>query len=136
LGPWKDQGLPMYSGSVTYSKQIEGRSGRQYCVKFENWQGTVARVLVNGEIVGRLFAPSPQLDITTHIRSGTNEVTIEVVGSLQNLLGPHHFNIQKGLVTPWNWFFAPPEQPAGKDYHLLEYGLLEDFELLEGKLSK
>lgn len=131
IGPWNDQGLPMYSGSVAYTKVIPGRAGARYRVKLNDWNGTVARVLVNGQEVGHIFTEPYQLDINKWIHAGDNEFTVEVVGSLQNILGPHHNDPTPGLVTPWSWFFAPAEQPAGKDYELRAYGLFKDFEVLE-----
>jgi len=129
LGAWKAQGLPMYSGSVAYTKTFSATAGMGYQVTLGEWNGTVARVKVNGEKVGIIAWQPYQLDISQWILDGENEVTVEVVGSLQNLLGQHHNNIRPGIVTPWSWFFAPDGQPAGEQYHLLEYGLFEDFEV-------
>jgi hypothetical protein len=130
MGSWKDQGLPFYSGSVTYSKTFESSDSEDiYLVKLNDWQGTVAEVKVNGESVGIIGWQPYELDISDWVQGGENKVEVIVTGSLKNLLGPHHNNPQIGFVTPWSFFYAPEQQPPGRDYQQLDYGLLEDFEI-------
>ena len=64
------------------------------------------------------------------LKKGNNEVEVIIYGSLKNLLGPHHFVKREGIAKPWSFKFAPEEQPAGTDYHLLDYGLMEDFSIV------
>jgi hypothetical protein len=130
LGSWKVQGRPFYGESVLYEKEVKVEQGVRYKVRLNRWQGTVARVGVNGESVGVIGWPPYEFDLTPFLKPGTSRVAVQVVGSLKNLLGPHHGNIRPGIVTPWSWFFAPEKMPAGADYHQLDYGLLEDFEIL------
>jgi hypothetical protein len=65
------------------------------------------------------------------IKPGLNKIEVKVIGSLKNLLGPHHNKPKPGFVSPGVWrnvkFY-----PAGKDYQILDYGLFEDFELSRG----
>jgi hypothetical protein len=130
VGAWKDQGMPFYSGSVCYSRDLEVEQGVEYKVKLNEWNGTVARILVNDEKVGIVGWPPYEFDLTSYLQPGTQKVTVEVVGSLQNLLGPHHGNIREGIVTPWNWFNGPLQMPPGEQYYHLEYGLTKDFSIL------
>jgi hypothetical protein len=131
LGSWKEQALPFYSESVTYSKSFDTSSEMDnYIVKLNNWEGTVAKVLVNGESAGIIGWKPYELNISRWVKDGKNNIEIEVYGSLKNLLGPHHNNPTLGRVTPWSFFYAEEHQPPGSDYHLLDYGLLEDFEIL------
>jgi hypothetical protein len=46
---------------------------------------------------------------------------------LQNLLGPHHGNISRGMASPGNVRNAPATMPPGTGYAQLPYGLMEDF---------
>ena len=130
IGPWKDQNAPHYSQAVAYTKTFEAETDQAYKVKLNEWNGTMVRVKVNGEQEGIIGWPPYELDITQWIEEGENEVTIEVVGSLKNLLGPHHGDIREGLVSPWSFFYAPEHQPAGSSYDLHDYGLFEDFEVV------
>jgi hypothetical protein len=131
-GSWKEQGMPFYSWGVTYSKEfnIENPEGA-YLVSLENWKGTVAEVTVNGEQATLIAFPPYQSDVTQLIKPGINKIDVKVIGSLKNLLGPHFNNPAPGLVGPWH-FRNVKNYPAGKDYQLLDYGLMGEFTLLNG----
>ncbi|MBS3772272.1 MAG: hypothetical protein KGY69_18625, partial [Bacteroidales bacterium] len=131
IGPWKDQHAPFYSHSVAYTKTIEAEEDQRYKVQLNEWNGTVARVKVNGEKAGIIGWRPYELDVTRWIDQGENEVTVEVVGSFKNLLGPHHGDFTEGIVSPWNYYYISEGQPAGSQYDLDDYGLFEDFEVLK-----
>ncbi len=133
FGAWSNQGMPLYSGSVRYERELQAKADSRYKVKLGEWYGTVARVLVNNEQVGHIFGPYESIEITQSLNDGSNRVTVEVVGSLQNVLGPHHRDFELGLVTPWSWMIGPGEQPGGDEYHVYEYGLFEEFKILESQ---
>lgn len=129
-GSWKDQGYPFYSGKVSYSRSFNTVDEiRDYEIGLQEWDGTVAEVFVNGTKAGLIGWPPYRMDISDHTVEGKNRVTVKVTGSLKNLLGPHHNNPRKGIVTPWSFFYAPLHQPPGNTYHLLDYGLYEPFEI-------
>ncbi len=132
-GSWKEQGMPFYSWGVTYTKEfnVENPEGH-YLVSLENWKGTLAEVMVNGKRATVIAFPPYQSDVTDLIRTGVNKIDVKVIGSLKNLLGPHFNNPAPGLVSPW-YFRNVKSYPAGKDYQLLDYGLMEEFNLLNGK---
>jgi len=70
-----------------------------------------------------------ELDISSLVKEGRNEVEVRVCGSLKNLLGPHHGKLTPGMMTPFDWRHYPPHTPAGKDYDSYGYGLFEDFQV-------
>ncbi|MFW6277359.1 MAG: hypothetical protein ACOC1J_01715, partial [Prolixibacteraceae bacterium] len=129
-GSWQKQGMPFYSESVRYSKELDAEAGKKYKIKLNDWEGTVARVYVDDEQVGIIGWPPYEFNLTPYLEEGNHTVAVEVVGSLKNLLGPHHGNMREGIVTPWSWFFGPRNMPPGDDYHHLDYGLMEDFEIM------
>jgi hypothetical protein len=133
MGSWKEQGIPFYSWGVTYSKEfnIEKPEGK-YKVTLGKWSGTIAEVSVNGQPATLIAFPPYTSDVTGLIKPGTNNVEIKVIGSNKNLLGPHFNNPAPGLVSPGH-FRNVKSYPAGKDYQLLDYGLFEEFILLQGK---
>ncbi|KPK87854.1 MAG: hypothetical protein AMS27_01220 [Bacteroides sp. SM23_62_1] len=132
-GAWPDQGYPFYSDIVSYSKNysIENKTGR-YKIVLGDWNGAVAGVGVNGAEAGIIYHQPYELDISDLITDGENSITIHIVGSLKNLLGPHHNVRTRDFVTPWSFRYAPDKQPPGEEYDLLDYGLMGDFELLSG----
>jgi len=125
-GSWAQQGLPMYSGAVSYTSTFS-LDETACIVKLSDWFGTVASVLVNGEEAGIIGWKPYQLDISDYVNPGINEITVNIYGSLKNLLGPHHNVTRSGIVTPWSWRFGPENQPAGVAYDVLDYGLFEPF---------
>lgn len=131
-GSWKTQGLPFYSWGITYQREydIVDTSGR-WNVSLGNWNGSVAEIRVNGKKTSLIAFPPYQSDITGLLSKGTNKIEITVIGSLRNLLGPHHHNAKPGFVTPWIWRNVT-SYPAGKDYSMIDYGLFEDFKLYRG----
>ena len=131
-GSWKDQGLPFYPWGITYSMDynIEKPEGH-YLLGLGEWSGTVTEVSVNETYKNVIAFPPYQLDITDQIRPGINTIAVTVIGSNKNLHGPHFNDPKPGLVAPGN-FRNVKAYPAGKDYQLIDYGLMKEFELLKG----
>ena len=129
---WKNQGLPFYSWGVSYGEEfnIENSEGK-WEVALGKWNGTIAEVSVNGQIAPVIAFPPYHSDITGLIKPGINKIEVKVIGSLRNLLGPHHSNPKPGFVTPWSWRYVKG-YPSGRDYQMLDYGLFEEFTLLHG----
>jgi hypothetical protein len=132
-GSWLLQGLPFYSWGITYSKEftVEKPEGT-YEVSMVDWKGTIAEVSVNGQPAGLIAFPPYHADLTGFIKQGVNKIDVKIIGSLKNLLGPHHNNPPVGLASPGNWRNVK-SYPAGKDYKQYDYGLFGDFVLLNGK---
>ena len=133
VGNWKEQGWPFYPGAVSYTKKydIANLSGN-YRVSLGNWIGTVVAITVNGQQAGVIGFEPYVLDVSKFIKQGANTVEVKVVGSNKNLLGPFHNNPAPGLVSPWH-FRNVEGYPAGSDYQQLDYGLMDDFWLEEGR---
>ena len=131
FGSWKDSGYPFYADRVSYVKRetftnIPGKA----LVQLREWNGTVAEILVNNEHAGIIQQPPYNTDISEYLVEGENKIEVSVYGSLKNLLGPHHNVSRYGIVTPWSFKYAPAVQPAGGEYDLFNYGLMEDFDIL------
>lgn len=131
-GSWQSQGLPFYSWGVTYSKEFNiEKSEGTWKVGLGKWNGTIAEVSVNGQAATVIAFPPYETDVTGLIKTGENKIEVKVIGSLKNLLGPHHNHPKPGFVSPWIWRNVK-SYPPGKDYQILDYGLFEDFNLLRG----
>ncbi|GAB3807564.1 alpha-L-rhamnosidase [Spirosoma humi] len=129
LGSWKNQGYPFYSNSVDYTQTYTLTTPQKttYQLRLDGWAGTTAEVRVNGSSAGLVAFP-PYVLTLTNLRSGQNTITVRVVGSNKNLLGPHHKNPAPGLVSPW-LFRGVATYPPGNDYQQLDYGLFKPFRL-------
>ena len=130
LGSWKEQKQPFYSWDMGYSKTYKlDEIKSAYAVLLHQWSGTVAEVYVNGQKAGMIAFNPYRLDVTPYLKPGDNQVEVRVIGSLKNLLGPHYRNPAPGLASPWHWKGIEKPIP-GAEYQLVDYGLMEDFDLV------
>ncbi len=94
----------------------------------------MAEVIVNGTKAGVVISEPYELDVTRYMKKGINNVTVNVTGSLINTLGPHHNNQPLGMAWPAMFKEGNPKgYPAGSEYRFVDYGLMDNFELLTGK---
>jgi len=130
-GSWKAQGMPFYSDKVSYVKtyDVDKSSGKKFRINLGAWSGTVAEVKVNGASAGIIGWKPYELDVTSSLKDGLNQVEVVIVGSLKNLLGPLHTPWQKEIVTIGDFQQGPDVQPEGVKYDTLDYGLMDDFDL-------
>ncbi len=136
LGSWIKQGLPFYSDGISYTQTYQLTPElKRYIVKLTNWYGSIASVKINGNNAGIIAWEPYELDVTDFIKSGNNEVSVTIYGTLKNLLGPHHIGKVRGTAWPASFQSAPKNQPGGNDYDLINYGLFEDFILIENEGS-
>lgn len=128
---WNDQGHPFYAAGVGYQQRfkLERRTGR-YVVSLPQWYGSVAKVLVNGDLAGHIAAPPWELDVTDELIRGENRVEVVVIGTLKNTLGPHHGGHALGSAWPGMFQNGPKDgPPPGAQYSTVSYGLFEPFAL-------
>ena len=87
------QGLPFFAGRVTLHQTIALPSvGGRAVLEIHNLRAAVAHVAVNGRRVGTVAWPPYRVDLGASLRPGENRIEIELVGTLRNLLGPHHLS--------------------------------------------
>ena len=131
LAPWNEQGLPFYAEGVKYTQSFDiAKCSGWYVLALGRWQGSVARVAVNGKEIGYVGWRPFECDISAAIRPGTNTIEVTVIGTLKNTLGPHHAGKTAGTAWP-AMFHQGPETgpPPGAAYDMLGYGLFEPFTL-------
>jgi hypothetical protein len=131
VGSWKQQGFPLYAQGITYVKECnltDTKGG--YAIQLGDWKGTVATVKVNGVQAGIIIAEPNMLEISRYLKKGNNRIEVTVIGSLKNLLGPHHNNPKPGLVGPGHWSNVKTH-PSGSEYQLYDYGLMQDFQVVK-----
>lgn len=133
LGSWREAGLPFYSQKVAYFQNfnISETNETSYKVKLNNWNGSVAEVFVNGQTAGLIAWQPYELDVTSLLKEGENEIAVKVTGSLKNTFGFFYQNNDNWIFGPHSWNDAPEKMPDASDYFLMDYGLMEPFELLK-----
>ena len=132
LGSWAEQGMPFYGDKIEYTKKVQlsdaELKSQKIFVCLGKWCGVVAEVLVNGKNAGVIGFEPFELDVRQHLKPGANEVSVIVYGSLKNTLGPHHNNPLLGRAWPAAFQQGAKEgRPPGSKYHVVGYGLFEDF---------
>ena len=72
-----------------YETQFKVKKGEKISLHLE-YDGTIAKIIVNGENAGTDFLAGEDTDITPYLKNGKNELQIKIFGSIRNLMGPHH----------------------------------------------
>ncbi|MDD3154020.1 MAG: hypothetical protein PHS41_04075 [Victivallaceae bacterium] len=86
-----EQGYPFFSGSMTLETTFEAVAGKRYCLSFLELWATYAGIEVNGVDCGKMFWEDYAILVPEKaVRPGLNRVKVRLVGSLRNMLGPHH----------------------------------------------
>jgi hypothetical protein len=98
-GDLASQGYPFFAGmiSLTQSLHLPALEGRVF-LEFDRGEVPLVEVIVNDQSAGCVMWPPHEVDITHLLHEGQNIITLKLVGSLRNLLGPHH---QEGGDKPW-----------------------------------
>lgn len=86
-GLWFFRGNVSYKGSFTLNENHENSA---YYIRLAEMKEVAAKVIVNGKEAGTIFRTPYQLDVTSLVANGDNEIEIVLYGNNRNLLGPHH----------------------------------------------
>ncbi len=85
-------GFPFFVGRVMLSQTVHLSSLTERTIlKLDDLQAAAAHIRVNGRHVSVLAWPPFQIGVTDALQQGENLIEIELVGTLRNLLGPHHY---------------------------------------------
>ena len=128
---WNAQGHPFYSSGVAYEEEFDlPEPAGAYFVELDDWHGSVAKVIVNGQFAGYIGWRPWECNVTSLVQSGRNRIEVIIIGTLRNTLGPFHAGPPQGIVTPHMFNQAPAGgQPAGSEYSTIRYGLFRPFSL-------
>ena len=87
------EGFPFFAGRIALSKKITPpklADGLRAILSLEKPDAIICKVSVNGKQIKTLAWAPYTADITDALTDGENELSIELISSLRNLLGPHH----------------------------------------------
>jgi hypothetical protein len=150
-GDLAQQGYPFYNGSFKLEKSFEMeniKNGKRYILKFPLSEAIIIKVNLNGKDLPPLAWSPWEVDITDALINGSNSISITLVNSLRNLLGPHH-NAEGELISlspesftgtsTWttrqpgetDWYDLRLKGPGNTniwrdDYCIIPFGLLEN----------
>jgi hypothetical protein len=86
-------GYPFFAGVMRVSRSLKlaaPAAGERLILGVRGLNACLVRVFVNGAPAGVRGWDPFVVDITDAVKKGENEVALELVGTLRNLLGPHH----------------------------------------------
>ncbi len=132
LKDWQALGAPFYPWEMRYTEFYDVRHpDKRHILKVDDWNGSLVQVWINDRKAGVIFAEPYALDVTPYVQKGANRVEVRVVGSLQNLMGPH-FRPYDGYAGPDRWQNIEPGRKAS-DYYLTPFGLKSRFAFYEAE---
>ena len=126
-GDWTKQGFPFYSGNMTYitTAKLVKSSKEKVFVKIPSYRGVAATVYVNGEKAGITAWAPGEVDISSFVKDGSNEIRIEILGSRRNSHGPFHYSEKWPRWTGPAQYIAQGENWTD-DYNLVPCGIMEN----------
>ncbi len=129
-GDWVEQSFPFYPGAITYKQNISvyKRRNKKYILKINKHKATIINIKINNRQAGSLCWEPYELDITKLLKSGTNKISLELVGSLKNMLGPLHYKEKLSWTGPRE--FGNEENWTDK-YKFVSYGIFDKIEIIE-----
>ena len=115
------QGLPFFAGRARLGQTVRLPAPRgPVMLELHNLRAALAHIWVNGQHTGALAWLPHQIDISAAIQPGDNRIEIVLVGTLRNLLGPHHHKGGDLNSTSPNHF--RDKQRWTDDYILVPFG--------------
>ena len=87
FGDWTHQGLPFYSGNVTYRCPLEG--GGRLRLGLPHFRASLAKVELDGKDAGRIWLPPWRLDLGA-VPAGAHTLAITLFGHRRNSFGAVH----------------------------------------------
>ena len=127
LGDWTKQGLPFYSGGISYNCSFKhsGASKDRVYLKLGEVDASCVAVRVNGTEAGAVAWAPWEVDITALVRDGTNQVDLLLYSHRRNSHGP----LYQDEAHPWGT--APTSFMEYNDrYALVPCGLREPPQIL------
>lgn len=101
FGDWTLQGYPNYPGAIEYMMSFES-GGEEADIVLGEWRGILAAVTVNGS--KSVLISNSGSTVHAMLKSGKNDVSIEIVGSNRNIFGPLHNRYTGRCRISWEDF--------------------------------
>ncbi len=122
------EGYPFYAGAFMLTQQFTFGSKEEitnYKIEFPNTEAIAMVVELNGQVLDTLCWAPFETDITSALKEGENILSVKMVNSLRNLMGPHHNrNAEMIKVGPANFTGAGgfPDGRGDRDWYDLRLG--------------
>lgn len=95
------EGFPFIAGPLTLKQKVNFTESN-ILLRIKGFYH-LARIKVNGNIVGNLMFDK-ELDISSYVKSGENDIEVRFVLGNYNLMGPQHFKgSRSGFSSPYSF---------------------------------
>ena len=127
IGDWCGQGLPFYSGSVSYVKTVRPKlaAGQRLFVQVPGYAGMGVCVRVGGREAGIIGWEPNEVDITDFVNDDPIELQLQVIGHRRNSHGPLHLSDSSPIVTGPDEFVSEGDRWVDS-YQLAPCGLISE----------
>jgi hypothetical protein len=136
LGNWGNQGLPFYSGNITYRTRFEChiKPESRYVINFPDYNASLVEVKLNQNKPLLIGFGNNQVEITPYLNNGNNVIEIIVYGSRRNALGPLHLTEDPPVIIG-SFSFQYEENKWQEHYKLIPYGIFKAPVILKSQLT-
>ena len=90
FGELTRNGYPFYAGTIALTQEFNSTFGGDGKLVLDELNGSHCHVYLNGVDCGTLRCAPYCVDISHALKEGKNVLTLELVNTLRNLLGPYH----------------------------------------------
>lgn len=90
IGDLTPQGMWFYRGDCVVSGKFSYDGNHEIRVMVDKINCIHAKVYVNEAYAGIIICDSDEIDVTSYLREGSNQITVIAGGHNRNLMGPHH----------------------------------------------
>ncbi|MEI8196110.1 MAG: hypothetical protein WCI73_09395, partial [Phycisphaerae bacterium] len=128
MGDWTAQGLPFYPDRVRYEFGFDlAQPTVRLLARLPAWEGSVGVVLLNGREIAPVMHPPYECEIPGPLAPGSHTLALDILGSVRNMMGAHHFFDKLPLRGSFEG--APAHMPPGSSYRRDPSGLFAPPEL-------
>lgn len=130
LGDWTGQGLLHYCGSVTwqYTYEKEEDAGEVLLV-LPQCRAICMEIRVNDNVQVLPWNFARELSIGKWLQKGSNSISVKVVGSPRNMMGPFHLKEKPSRTN--DAVFCPKPEQYNPGYYIEPYGIMGELKIIE-----
>ncbi len=121
FGSIVNQGLPFYSGTLTYKLPIEVQDGKLE-LSANYYRCELVKVYLDGEFYGNIILP-PYKIVIPDVKKGKHILEIKCIGNRHNTFGSLHWGIYDAYYGPAHWYKSG--DAFSREYRLCDFGIMK-----------
>ncbi len=121
FGSVVSQGLPFYSGTLTYRTSIETADGN-LVISVNHYRCELVKVYLDGELFGNIILPPYSVEIP-NVKKGSHVLEIKCVGNRHNTFGSLHWSLYDPYYGPLHWH--KKDDAFSREYRLKDFGIMK-----------